>query len=186
MKGQAARLRPAYLAQPPLQSIFTMMAGDEPAVDQHKPVPRPHTSGKFPRRPESDVLSNSIPLFFIARNKVCLWIARDEEGRRGGVFLFKKSALRFAKKNSGTSGCATMFLAERLELDVENRGNRLIAWIGALLNLVTRYVPDYPPPIPLLERQRQPEWLWPAKQAGTRQAEFMKWQTGRARRRLKI
>ena len=100
-----------------------------------------------------------------------------QEGRTGGVFLFKKSALRFAKKNSGTSGCATMFLAERLELDVENRGNRLIAWIGALLNLVTRYVPDYPPPIPLLERQRKPEWLWPAKQAGTRQAEFMNWRT---------
>jgi hypothetical protein len=34
-----------------------------------------------------------------------------------------------------------MFLAERLELDVENQGNRLIAWIGTLLNLLTRYVP---------------------------------------------
>ena len=73
-----------------------------------------------------------------------------------------------------------LFLAERLELDVENPGNRLIAWFGALLNLVTRYVPDYPPPIPLLERQRKAEWLWPAKH-GTRQAEFMNWQTGRAR-----
>ena len=34
-----------------------------------------------------------------------------------------------------------MFLAERSELDVENQGNRLIAWIGTLLNLLTRYVP---------------------------------------------
>ena len=64
MKGQAARFRPAYLAQPPLQSICTMMAGDEPAVDEHKPLPTAHTLVKFPARPESHVLSNSIPLFF--------------------------------------------------------------------------------------------------------------------------
>jgi hypothetical protein len=50
-----------------------------------------------------------------------------------------------------------MFLAERIERDVENQGNRLIAWTGALLNLVTRSVRDYPPPIPLLERQRKLE-----------------------------
>jgi hypothetical protein len=43
-----------------------------------------------------------------------------------------------------------MFLAERLELDVDNRGNRLIAWIVALRKLVARYVPDHPPPVPLL------------------------------------
>ena len=147
------------------------MGGDEVAVDEHKPPAAADRLFKFPARPETHILSESIPLFFIARNRVGLWIAREAEGRTGDVFLFKNSALRFAKKNSGTSGCATMFLAERLELDVENQGNRLIAWIGALLNLVTRYVPDYPPPIPLLERQRKPEWLWPAKH-GTRQAEF--------------
>lgn len=28
---------------------------------------------------------------------------------------------------------------------------------------------DYPPPIPLLERQRKPEWLWPAKHGLGRQ-----------------
>jgi hypothetical protein len=56
-----------------------------------------------------------------------------------------------------------MFLAERLELDVDNRGNRLIAWIVALRKLVARYVPDHPPPVPLLERQRKPEWLWPER-----------------------
>ena len=141
---------------------------------------------KFPARPEPHILSETISLFFIARIGVGLWIAREAKGRIGGVFLFKKSALGFVKKNSGTSRSATMFLAERLELDVENRGNRFIGRIGALLSLVTRHVPDYPPPIPLLERQRTPEWLWPAKQPGTRQAEFMNWQAGRARRRLKI
>src|SRR5580704_17694607 len=124
--------------------------------------PQRHRLFKFPARPKTHILSESIPPFFIARNRVGLWIAREAEGPTGGVFLFKKSALRFAKKNSGRSGCATMFLAERLELDVENPGNRLTAWIGALLNLTTRYVPDYSPPIPLFGRQRKPQWLWPA------------------------
>jgi hypothetical protein len=186
MKGQAAHFRPAHLTQQSLHSICTIIGGDESAADEHKPFAAADRLVKFPKRPESHILSETISLFFIARNRVGLWIAREAEGCTGGVFLFKKSALGFAKKNSGTSGSATMFLAECLELDVENRGNRLIAWIGALLNLLTRYVPDYPPPIPLLERQRTPEWLWPAKQASTRQAEFMNWQTGRTRRRLKI
>ena len=55
-----------------------------------------------------------------------------------------------------------MFLAERLELDVENRGNRVIAWIGALLNLVLVTYDT----IRLrfhCWRQRKPEWLWPAR-----------------------
>ena len=42
-----------------------------------------------------------------------------------------------------------MFLAERLELDLANRGNRLIGWIGAVLNVPARYIPEYPPPIPM-------------------------------------
>jgi hypothetical protein len=186
MKGQVAHFGPVHLAQQSLRSTCTIIGDDQPTVDEHNLLVAADRLVKFPARPERDILSESIPFFFVARNRVGLWIVREAEGRTGGVFLFKKSALRFAKKNSGTSGCATMFLAERLGLDVENRGNRLIAWIGALLNLLTRYVPDYPPPIPLLERQRKPEWLWPTKQAGTRQAEFMNWQTGCVRRRLKI
>jgi hypothetical protein len=186
MKDQAAPFRPVHLTQQSLHSICTILGGDEAAVDEHKPLAAADRLVKFPARPEPHILSESIPFFFIARNRVGLWIAREAEGRTGGAFLFKKSALLFAEKNSCTRGCATMFLAERLELDVENRGNRLIAWIGALRKVVARYVPDHPPPVPLLERQHKPEWLWPAKQAGTRQAEFMNWQTGRAARRLRI
>jgi hypothetical protein len=70
----------------------------------------------------------------------------------GGIFLFKKSALRIAQQNGGASGCATTFLADRLELDVDNRGNQLIGWIGARPNLAAQFVPDYPPPVPLLDK----------------------------------
>ena len=48
-----------------------------------------------------------------------------------------------------------MFRAEHFELDVENRGNQLIGWIGTVLNVVARYIPEYPPPIPLLQRKQK-------------------------------
>jgi hypothetical protein len=105
------------------------------------------------------VLSESITLFFIARNRAGLWIAREAEGRTGGVFLLKKSALRFTQQKSGGSGCATMFLAERQELDVENCGNQLIGWIGKVLSLVAQYIPDDPPSLPMLEKRRKSQWL---------------------------
>jgi hypothetical protein len=115
-------------------------------------------TNKFPRRPDSGVLSESIPLFFIARNRAGLWVAREAEGRAGGIFLFRRSALRFAKRSSGPRGCAIMFFAEHLELDLENRGNQLIGWIGAVLNFLARYIPEYPPPIPTLQEKQKGEW----------------------------
>ena len=116
-----------------MHCIRTIIGGDEVAVDEHKPPAAADRLFKLPARPGTHILSESIPPL--------LAFGLRQRGRTGDVFLFKNSALRFAKKNSGRSGCATMFLAERLELDVENQGNRLIAWIGTLLNLLTRYVP---------------------------------------------
>ena len=72
------------------------------------------------------MLSKSIPLFFIGRNRNGLWIAREAEGRTGGVFLLKRSALRFAQENSEPVGCATMFLAGPINLDTEDQGNPLV------------------------------------------------------------
>jgi hypothetical protein len=82
---------------------------------------------ELPDRPNSCFLNKSIPLFFIARDKFGFWIAREAEGRIGGIFLLRRSALSFAKRKSKPHGCATMFLIERFELDIENRGNRLLA-----------------------------------------------------------
>jgi hypothetical protein len=151
MRSQAKDL---HLIRP-----FAIEGGNRRTVDKYTRVRAAGRGPKFPRRPQSDVLSESINLFFIARNGVGLWIAREAEGRTGGIFLFKKSALRFAQENSGGSGWATMFLAQRLELDVENCGNQLIGWIGGVLSLVAHYVPDYPPPLPMLEKRPKSEWL---------------------------
>lgn len=62
---------------------------------------------------------------------------------QGGVFLFKRSGLRFAQENSAPIGGATMFLAEGFELDVENRGNPLVAWLDSALGIVNRFIPAY-------------------------------------------
>jgi hypothetical protein len=124
-------------------------AGRDPSRDRRKPAAPAGTIAEFPRRPDSGVLSETIPLFFIGRNGRGLWVAREAAGRTGGIFLFKRSAVRFAQRNSAPTGCATMVLAERFELDVENRGNPLVAWLGAALRGAAGLIPAYPPPIPI-------------------------------------
>lgn len=90
------------------------------------------TAVSFPPRPQSRTLSEAIPLYFVARNNSGFWIAREATGRIGGIFLFQGSALRFAKTTSAPGGCATMFLPQRLELDVANRGSKIAAWLSAM------------------------------------------------------
>jgi hypothetical protein len=101
----------------------------------------------FPQRPNSGVLSESIPLFFIGRSRFGLWLVREAQGRTGGVFLFKRSALRFANKSSTPASYATMHLNERLELDVENHGNPLAAWLLRIASRLSNLIPKYPPPL---------------------------------------
>jgi hypothetical protein len=85
------------------------------------------------------VVSEAIPAFFIGRNREGFWVARDVKGRIGGIFLLKSSALSFARKNSEPAGCATVFPAERFELDLENKGNPLVAQLGSLIHLAVRF-----------------------------------------------
>ena len=158
MSGQAAHLE---ADRPLLRGICLVVKGNRPSQDSSsasssnpnlgagKPAAMPNTIAEFPRRPDSGVLSETIPLFFIGRNGRGLWIAREAEGRSGGIFLFRRSALRFAEKNSASTGCATMVLAARFELDMENRGNPLVAWLDAALRRAAGLIPAYPPPIPI-------------------------------------
>ena len=84
------------------------------------------------------IVNETIPAFFIGRNKDGFWLARDVRGKLGGIFLFESSALSFARRNSRPSGCATIFPSERFELDLENQGNPLIVHLGPLVRLVMR------------------------------------------------
>lgn len=76
-----------------------------------------------PGRPDATVLHDSIPLFYIGQNRSGLWVAREAEGRSGGVFLFKRSAMRFAEGQSAPSGCAVMFVEPSLELEIQNQSS---------------------------------------------------------------
>jgi hypothetical protein len=105
------------------------------------PLVEPAAVRRLPQRPDPSILSEAIPLFFIGRNRDGFWIARDADGRVGGIFLRKQSALQFAKRNTQPAGCATMFLSERFELDIENKGNPLIAHLGAAKRVLTRLAP---------------------------------------------
>ena len=143
------------VAHPPLRGICLVVTGNEKMPNS--PV-APGTAAKFPRRPDARILSEKIPLFFIGRNKNGLWVAREAEGQTGGVFLLKRSALRFVKKNSVPVGCATMFLTERFELDVENQGNPLVTWLDAVQRAWRRLIPEYPPPMPIGRKKFKGEW----------------------------
>jgi hypothetical protein len=93
---------------------------------------------RFPRRPDASVVNEAIPLFYIGRNKNGAWVVRESEGRSGGLFLLKQSAVRFARRQSEPAGCALMFLAESIELDVENKGSRYAGPVSAIDNAARR------------------------------------------------
>jgi hypothetical protein len=57
---------------------------------------QPASVTRLPQRPDPSVLSETIPLFFIGRNREGFWVARDAHGRVGGIFVLKQSALKFA------------------------------------------------------------------------------------------
>jgi len=133
----------------PLRGICLVVKNQQPSRDRKRPLPAGDNVAKFPRRPVTGVLSASIPLFFIGRNRSGLWIAREAEGRSGGIFLFKQSALRFAQMHGAPIGCATIILAERFELDVKNQGSALAAWLDKVSRRAKKIIPDYPPPIPI-------------------------------------
>jgi hypothetical protein len=93
---------------------------------------------------DPSIVNETIPAFFIGRNKEGFWVARDVNGQIGGIFLLKNSALSFAERSSEPAGCATIFPSERFELDLENRGNpfvmRLGSWMRVAMHLRQRMV----------------------------------------------
>lgn len=66
-------------------------------------------------------------MFFIGHNKRGHWVARDVDGKSGGLFWRKQAAIRFARRSAWPTQCATIFPADNIELDLENQGNPLLA-----------------------------------------------------------
>jgi hypothetical protein len=122
--------------------IHFVVAGDAPKPD---PLAGPrmmrHQISELPRRPDDTVLSKTIPLFYVGQNQNGFWVARDLDGRDGGLFWRKQSALHFVRKKSEPAGSALMFLDEPFELDIENRGSRTAGILAATLKAVARHAP---------------------------------------------
>jgi hypothetical protein len=96
------------------------------------PADKPATTVTAQFRPlDPGIVNETIPAFFIGRNKEGFWVARDLNGRIGGIFLLEHSAVSFAKRNSQPSGCATIYPSERFELDLENSGNPFVVRLGS-------------------------------------------------------
>jgi len=102
-------------------------------------VEKPPTVTAQFRPLDAGIVNEAIPAFFIGRNKEGFWVARDVKGRIGGIFLLESSALSFARRNSRPAGCATIFPSERLELDLENNGNPVVAYLRPLMRLATTH-----------------------------------------------
>lgn len=120
---------------------FDVFAGDrQAAAERPQTLPDNEVADTAsPFRPlDDDILSKTIPAFFIGRNKDGFWVARDAKGRVGGLFLRKASAVSFARAQSRPAACATIFLADRVELDLENSGNPLVPYLRSLLHLATQ------------------------------------------------
>jgi len=107
------------------------------------PLTYPRYSRPMPARPatpfqplDPGVIDASIPTFFVGRNRDGFWLARDVKGETGGAFLFRASALAFARRASQPHPCATILLSERFELDVENQGNPFVFCLKPLARLL--------------------------------------------------
>jgi hypothetical protein len=116
-----------------MAAITFSAAHQKEPVSRRAPADKPATV-TAPFRPlDPDIVSEVIPAFFIGRNKEGFWVARDVNGRIGGIFLREGSALSFARMHSGAAGCATVYLSERFELDLENQGNPLVVQLASLI-----------------------------------------------------
>jgi len=131
------------LTHPPASGTIHLAAARSSLALQQRGRARSKSDAahNFPRRPDTTVLNETIPLFYVGQNRHGLWVVREAEGRSGGVFLCRRSALRFARQRSEPSGCAIMFLDEPFELDIENQGSRFVAPLAAAMEVAARRAP---------------------------------------------
>src|ERR1700761_8755172 len=101
-------------------------------------APSPSEADAPFQRPGSDVLSETIPVAFIGRNRSGLWVARDADARLGGLFGRERAALDFARTNAAPRPCAIVFPQERFELDMPNGSNALLTPLADAMHLFIR------------------------------------------------
>jgi hypothetical protein len=68
--------------------------------------------------PPSPSLCSTPSLFLIGRDHEGHWVVRDVQGRRGGLFVERKDALKYALFENGNRPQAVVMVPCVLELDV--------------------------------------------------------------------
>lgn len=114
-----------------------MACSEELVSAPHAPAALESAAVSF-QRPGPDVLSETIPVVFIGRNRDGFWVARDAEARFGGLFWRKQAAVDFAKTSTAPGGCAIVFPQARFELDTQNHGNPLLTYLATARRLLAR------------------------------------------------
>jgi hypothetical protein len=122
--------------QAPGRSTAAVAQDGEPAGMLPPDQPATVTAQFQPLDP--GIVNDAIPAFFIGRNKEGFWVARDIKGQIGGIFLLENSAVSFARRNSRPAGCATIYPHDRIELDLENKGNPFAVHLVSMLRLTMR------------------------------------------------
>jgi hypothetical protein len=123
------------------QRAMTIVEPGNPELPPQQPARSPADAATVTAqfRPlDAGIVNDTIPAFFIGRNREGFWVARDARGRIGGVFLLRDSALSFARRNSEPATCVTIFPSEEIELDLDNKGNLFVAQLAWLKRLAKR------------------------------------------------
>ncbi len=71
--------------------------------------------------PPSPELLRLSPLFRIGKNSHGHWVVQDQEGMRGGLFIDRAEALKFAMFENGNQPQAVIMVPGVLELDINDR-----------------------------------------------------------------
>jgi hypothetical protein len=69
-------------------------------------------------KPPSPSLCSKTPLFLIGRDREGHWVVRDVHGLRGGLFVERKDALKYALFENGYRPQAVVMVPGVLELDM--------------------------------------------------------------------
>lgn len=62
------------------------------------------------------------PMFRVGRDSQGHWVVQDQQGLRGGLFVDRAEALKFAMFENGNRPQAVIMVAGVLELDLSGRG----------------------------------------------------------------
>src|SRR3954468_20133856 len=74
------------------------------------------------------------PLFLVGRDSHGNWVARDQSGRCGGLFVGRDEALKFARAENGNRPQAIIMVDDVLELDMSatpRASRRLLGAVSA-------------------------------------------------------